>query len=90
MFLICAFIGRPLRQWGILAIDLVLYCVMWYVYETTRGAADGKLFGIRFPLQVQAPRNIDRFLFFGHDPNVGAAGSLLEVDACTGGTRSPR
>jgi membrane-associated phospholipid phosphatase len=69
VFLICAFIGRPLRQWGILAIDLVLYCLMWYAYETTRGAADGKLFGIRFPLQVQAPRNIDRFLFFGHDPN---------------------
>jgi membrane-associated phospholipid phosphatase len=69
VFLICAFIGRPLRQWGILAIDLVLYCLMWYAYETTRGAADGKLFGIRFPLQVQAPLNIDRFLFFGHDPN---------------------
>ena len=69
VFLICAFIGRPLRQWGILAIDLVLYCLMWYAYETTRGAADGKLFGIRFPLQVQAPLNIDRFLFFGNDPN---------------------
>jgi membrane-associated phospholipid phosphatase len=69
VFLICAFIGRPLRQWGILAIDLLLYCAMWYLYETTRGAADGRLFGIKFPLQVQAPRNIDRFLFFGNDPN---------------------
>ena len=68
-FLICAFIGRPLRQWGVLAIDLLLYCLMWYAYETTRGAADGRLFGIKFPLQVQAPRNIDRFMFFGHDPN---------------------
>ena len=70
VFLVCAFIGRPLRQWGILAIDLMLYCVMWFLYETTRGAADGKIFGIRFPLQVQAPRNIDRALFLGHDPNV--------------------
>ncbi|MEO7371637.1 MAG: phosphatase PAP2 family protein [Ilumatobacteraceae bacterium] len=70
VFLICAFIGRPARQWGILGIDLLLYCAMWYSYETTRGAADGKILGIKFPLQVQAPRNIDRFLFFGHDPNV--------------------
>lgn len=70
VFLVCAFVGRPARQWGMLAIDLSLYCAMWYAYETTRGAADGKIFGIRFPLQVQAPRNIDRFLFFGNDPNV--------------------
>ena len=69
IFLVCAFIGRPARQWGTLAIDLLLYCAMWFAYETTRGAADGKIFGIKFPLQVQAPRNIDRFLFFGHDPN---------------------
>ena len=70
VFLVCAFVGRPARQWGVLAIDLLLYCVMWYAYETTRGAADGRIFGIRFPLQVQAPRNIDRFLFFGNDPNI--------------------
>ncbi len=69
VFLICAFIGRPARQWATLAIDLLLYCVMWFAYETTRGAADGKIFGIKFPLQVQAPRNIDRALFFGYDPN---------------------
>ena len=70
VFLVCAFVGRPARQWGILAIDLLLYCAMWYAYETTRGAADGKIFGIRFPLQLQSVRNIDRFLFFGNDPNV--------------------
>jgi membrane-associated phospholipid phosphatase len=69
-FLVCAFIGRPLRQWGRLGIDLLLYCLMWFMFETTRGAADGKIFGIRFPLQVEAPRNIDRALFLGHDPNV--------------------
>ncbi|MGZ4678954.1 MAG: phosphatase PAP2 family protein [Ilumatobacteraceae bacterium] len=69
IFLACAFIGRPARQWATLALDLLLYCAMWFAYETTRGAADGRIFGLRFPLQVQAPRNIDRFLFFGHDPN---------------------
>ena len=52
-----------------LAIDLALYCAMWFAYETTRGAADGRIFGIKFPLQVQSVRNIDRVLFFGHDPN---------------------
>ena len=69
IFLACAFIGRPARQWATLGLDLLLYCAMWFAYETTRGAADGRIFGLRFPLQVQAPRNIDRFLFFGHDPN---------------------
>jgi membrane-associated phospholipid phosphatase len=69
IFLACAFVGRPARQWGILAIDLLLYCAMWFAYETTRGAADGKIFGIKFPLQVQSVRNIDRAMFFGNDPN---------------------
>jgi membrane-associated phospholipid phosphatase len=70
IFLVCAFVGRPARQWAVLVADLALYCLMWFAYETTRGAADGRLLGIRFPLQVQAPRNVDRVLAFGHDPNV--------------------
>jgi membrane-associated phospholipid phosphatase len=69
IFLVCAFIGKPLREWRTLAFDVGCYSVMWYGYETTRGAADGKLFGIKFPLQVQSVRNIDKVLFFGHDPN---------------------
>lgn len=80
IFLICAFIGRPVRQWGTLAIDLVLYCAMWFAYETTRGAADGKIFGIKFPLQVQSVRNIDRALFFGHDPNTVLQEHFWKVD----------
>src|SRR5215210_4696647 len=52
IFLVCAFIGRPIRQWRTLGIDLLLYCAMWYAYETTRGAADGRILGIKFPLQV--------------------------------------
>ena len=53
---------------------------MWFVYETTRGAADGRIFGIKFPLQVQAPRNIDRFTVPRPRPQHRAAGALLEVD----------
>jgi membrane-associated phospholipid phosphatase len=70
LFLLCAFIGRPARQWAVLAVDLALYCAMWLAYEMTRGAADGKVLGIKFPLQVEAPRNLDRILFFGNDPTV--------------------
>ena len=39
IFLVCAFIGTPVGQWGVLAIDWSLYCAMWFAYETTRGAA---------------------------------------------------
>jgi membrane-associated phospholipid phosphatase len=70
IFLLCAFIGRPARQWMILGVDVACYCAMWYCYESTRGAADGRIFGLKFPLQVQSVRNIDRWMFFGHDPNV--------------------
>jgi membrane-associated phospholipid phosphatase len=70
IFLVCAFIGKPLRDWRRLAVDVACYCAMWYAYESTRGAADRGILGIKFPTQVQSVRNIDRFLFFGHDPNV--------------------
>lgn len=70
IFLVCAFIGKPLREWRRLAFDVALYCVMWYGYETTRGAADGRVLGIKFPLQIDAVRNIDRVMFFGNDPSV--------------------
>jgi membrane-associated phospholipid phosphatase len=66
IFLACAFAGKPWRRWAMLAVDATLYAVMWFCYEMTRGAADQ----LGFPLQVEAPRNIDRFLFFGTDPNV--------------------
>jgi membrane-associated phospholipid phosphatase len=70
IFLVCSFIGKPLREWGRLAIDVAFYCAMWYGYETTRGAADGRVFGIKFPLQIESVRNIDRVMFFGNDPTV--------------------
>ena len=53
-------------MWRQLAIDSLLYAAMWYAYERTRGAADA----LGFPVQVESMRNIDRFLFFGNDPNV--------------------
>lgn len=68
IFLVCAFIGRPLRDWRTLGLDVAFYCAMWYGYETTRGAADGRILGIKFPLQIESVRNIDRVMFFGYDP----------------------
>lgn len=70
IFLLCAFAGKPWRRWAILLVDAMLYALMWFCYEMTRGGADTlrKKWGV--PLQVQAPRNIDRAMFFGYDPNV--------------------
>ncbi len=75
IFLVCAFIGRSWRTWGVLLLDCIAYSVMWLAYEKTRGTADAGIdvfgwFHLDFPLQVQAARNIDRAMFFGHDPNV--------------------
>lgn len=59
-------ITKPTRQQLQMVGDLTLYAVMWLSYDYSRGIADS--FG--FPLQVEMPRNVDRFLFFGTDPNV--------------------
>lgn len=59
-------LGRPLRRWGWMVLELAFYVAMWFAYDYSRGIADR----LGFPVQVEAPRNIDRFLFFGTDPNV--------------------
>jgi membrane-associated phospholipid phosphatase len=66
LFLGCGFIGKPRHVWKVLAVDSLLYAGMWYAYERSRSAADA----LGFPVQVTAMRDIDQFLFFGHDPNV--------------------
>ena len=66
MFLLCANLGRPWRRWAQLVVDALLYCLMWFGYEMTRGVADR----LGMPLQVHAMLNIDRVLFLGTDPTV--------------------
>lgn len=66
VFIVIGHLGRPVRRWAWLVFDVAVYCAMWLAYEQTRGWADRA----DFALQVEAPRNIDRFLFFGTDPNV--------------------
>jgi membrane-associated phospholipid phosphatase len=66
IFIIIGHLGRPLYRWTRLLIDSCCYVLMWFIYENSRGWGDAA----GSPIQVQAPRNIDRFLFFGTDPNV--------------------
>ena len=66
IFLFCAFIGKSWKAWVVLIVDVVLYAAMWLAYEQTRTAA----YTMGMPLQVESVRNIDRFLFWGNDPNV--------------------
>jgi membrane-associated phospholipid phosphatase len=73
-FVLIGHIGRPWRQLARLPLDFALYGLMWFAYEETRGAADR----LGMPLQVESVRNIDRFLFFGVDPNVWLQDRLYE------------
>jgi membrane-associated phospholipid phosphatase len=67
-------IGKPFANQRRMVVDLVFYACMWLAYDYSRGIAD--TFG--FPLQVEAPRNIDRALFFGTDPNAWMQRHFLE------------
>jgi len=66
VLLVLANVGRPVRRWVALAGDVVLYALMWLVYEESRGIADR----IGMPLQVESVRNIDRALLFGRDASI--------------------
>ncbi|MFM7756443.1 MAG: phosphatase PAP2 family protein [Actinomycetota bacterium] len=59
-------LGKPSDQQVKMIGDLTLYAVMWLSYDYSRGIADS----VGFPLQVELPRNLDRLLFLGTDPNV--------------------
>jgi hypothetical protein len=67
-------IGKPFAKQRQMIVDLVFYATMWLAYDYSRGIAD--TFG--FPLQVEAPRNIDRVLFLGTDPNAWMQSHFLE------------
>lgn len=77
VLLVLANLGRPLYRWRQLATDLVLYSLMWFMYEETRGAADR----LGMPLQVESVRNIDRVLFAGTDPTVWLQAQFYDPNA---------
>lgn len=62
------------RQWLMLR-DFSLFVAMWFAYDYSRGIADQ----LGMPIQVFAPRNVDRFFFFGTDPNVWMQNRFYEA-----------
>lgn len=66
LLLILGNVGRPVGRWVELAGDVILYALMWLIYEESRGIADR----IGMPLQVESVRNVDRALLFAHDASV--------------------
>lgn len=74
--LVLASVGRPVRDQVRMLGDMAVYTAMWLAYDRSRGMADG----LGMPLQVEAPRNIDRFLFAGTDPAVWLQGHLYQPE----------
>ena len=62
----CLNVGRPWRDQWQLVKDWVLVVALLFAYDYSRGAADG----LGRPIHVTGPRDADRLLFFGADPNV--------------------
>lgn len=68
-------LGKPrLSQWLMLR-DFGLFVVMWFAYDYSRGIADQ----LGMPIHIFAPRNVDRFFFFGTDPNVWMQRNFYEA-----------
>jgi membrane-associated phospholipid phosphatase len=63
---VCLNVGRPWRSQVQLVRDWFLVVALLFAYDYSRGAADG----LGRPIHVAGPRDLDRFLFFGADPNV--------------------
>ena len=59
-------VGRPWWVWRLMARDFVVFVAMWFAYDYSRGMADQ----LGFPVNRTLPRDVDRLLFFGTDPNV--------------------
>ena len=64
--LVCGNFGKPLREQRAMVRDWALLVALLFAYEYSRGIADQ--LGTR--VHMTAIRDIDRFLFFGNDPNV--------------------
>ena len=64
--LVCGNFGKPLREQRAMVRDWAILVALLFAYEYSRGIADQ--LGTR--VHMTAIRDIDRFLFFGNDPNV--------------------
>ena len=64
--LVCGNFGKPMRDQRAMLRDWAILVALLFAYEYSRGIADQ--LGTR--VHMTAIRDIDRFLFFGNDPNV--------------------
>ncbi len=64
--LVCGNFGKPMREQREMVRDWAILVALLFAYEYSRGIADQ--LGTR--VHMTAIRDIDRFLFFGNDPNV--------------------
>ena len=64
--LVCGNFGKPMREQRAMVRDWAILVALLFAYEYSRGIADQ--LGTR--VHMTAIRDIDRFLFFGNDPNV--------------------
>jgi hypothetical protein len=53
-------LGKPRLSQLLMLRDFSLFVAMWFAYDYSRGIADQ----LGMPIQVFAPRNVDRFFFF--------------------------
>jgi hypothetical protein len=73
----CGAVGRPLRDWFFMLRDFSLFVAMWFAYDYSRGMADQ----VGFPVNHTLPRDVDRLLFLGSDPNVWLQDKFYEPGA---------
>ena len=72
----CSSVGRTREEVKLMVRDWLVLVVIYMVYDYSRGSADELGIGVNYTI----PRNIDRFIFFGQDPNVWLQSRLLHRD----------
>ena len=73
---IIAGVGRSREEMRLMVRDWIALVVIYMIYDYSRGTADQLGIGVNYTL----PRDIDRFMFFGRDPNVWMQSLLLRSD----------
>ena len=69
-------IGRTRDEVKLMLRDWFVLVVIYMIYDYSRGSADDFGIGVNYTI----PRNIDRFIFLGRDPNVWLQSWLLHDD----------
>lgn len=73
---IFAGVGRSRDDMRLMLRDWIALVIIYMIYDYSRGTADQLGIGVNYTL----PRDIDRFMFLGRDPNVWMQSLLLRSD----------